>query len=373
MRLAVVNRQFAHHSRHSGYRQLIRRQPGVAYIQPWVPDGLSERAADALVRRADRIAYTRTSLGFEVAAARRIAARPGAMYHVPYGEDDLHFLPRVAPILHGLGGRLMASFHQPPKIFDEAVPCAGRVLPRLDAAAVTTREQATHLSRWMAADRIHHVPLGVDLTFFTPRPEARAADGTMRLITVGTWQRDFVVFRQVAEAFAARAERVTFVVVSPPRYAGTLDGVPGVEVHRRVSDEQLRDLYRSSDALFLPLVQSAANNALLEAMACGCPIVATDLAGIREYVGDSGARLFPPHDSTAAIAAIDAFFSEPDAIPALGRRARRRAEAFDVDRMAQRLAYVYRDVWGARAVARGPGRARPAASQRRKRREALAG
>ena len=43
----------------------------------------------------------------------------------------------------------MATFHQPPAIFDEAVPNARRILPLLDAAAVTTYDQARHLSQWM--------------------------------------------------------------------------------------------------------------------------------------------------------------------------------------------------------------------------------
>src|SRR5205814_7488567 len=66
-----------------------------------------------------------------------------------------HHLARAAPLLRRAGGRLMSSFHQPPDIFDFAVPAksAARILPSLDAALVTTTDQAQHLARWMDPER----------------------------------------------------------------------------------------------------------------------------------------------------------------------------------------------------------------------------
>jgi glycosyltransferase involved in cell wall biosynthesis len=346
MRVVVLDRRFSHHGAHSGYKQIVNRQAGIEFLPAWSPGLLPDRVGDAIVRRAGRIAYSRTSMGFELAAARRMLAGPRAVYHVLYGEDDYHHLAAVAPLLRRLGGRLAATFHQPPDVFRVALPSrvAAEILPRLDAALVTTREQAEHLSLWMRPERIHHVPHGVDCAFFTPGTRSRPEGAPFTVISVGSWQRDFILLEQVARAFAEQDGGVRFVVVCRPDVAARLSAVPGVEAHSGVTDERLRELYRSSDALFLPVVQAAANNTLLEALACGLPVIATDLPGVREYAGHAGARLFARFDPAGAIAEIAALAAAPAACAALARRARERAVALDVGFSAARLADVYQRI-----------------------------
>jgi glycosyltransferase involved in cell wall biosynthesis len=57
--------------------------------------------------------------------------------------------------------------------------------------------------------------------------------------------------------------------------------------HRNISDESLLGLYRSADLLLLPLIESTANNAMLEATSCGLPIVTTDVGGVRDYTSSN--------------------------------------------------------------------------------------
>ncbi len=75
--------------------------------------------------------------------------------------------------------------------------------------------------------------------------------------------------------------------------------------------------------------------ALVEALACGRPVVAPDAAGPREIVAGGAGRLYPPGDTRAAAAAVRDVLADP-AAPAA---ARRRAEAeFDVEASTRRLA-----------------------------------
>ncbi len=74
--------------------------------------------------------------------------------------------------------------------------------------------------------------------------------------------------------------------------------------------------------------------ALVEALACGRPVVAPAAAGPLEIVTDGAGRLYPPGDAAAAVAALRAVLADP-AAPAA---ARRRAEAFDVAASAARMA-----------------------------------
>ena len=46
-------------------------------------------------------------------------------------------------------------------------------------------------------------------------------------------------------------------------------------------------LYQGADLLLLPLIDATANNTLLEGLACGLPVLASDLTGVRDYAPDS--------------------------------------------------------------------------------------
>jgi glycosyltransferase involved in cell wall biosynthesis len=351
MRIVILDRRFSHHSAYSGYPQLIERQPSgveVERLSGWLPRGLPEAAVERLTRRTGHAAYTRESMSYEAAALRHMARSPRAIYHVLYGEDDYHYLARVAPLLRRRGGRLAVSFHQPPDIFDFAVPTrsAARILPSLDAALVTTTEQAEHLAHWMDPERIHRVPHGVDVDFFSPSPEPSRANGDhthLRCITVGMWQRDFVLLEQVMRAAADRALPLRFTVVADEQVATEFGAIPGVDGYNGISDEHLRDLYRESDLLLLPLTQAAANNSLLEGMACGLPVVSSRVGGVAEYLGGTGAgRLVPPFQPEAMLDALCELAAEPRVRAAMGDASRRRALEFDWQLSADALSGVYR-------------------------------
>lgn len=157
----------------------------------------------------------------------------------------------------------------------------------------------------------------------------------------GVWQRDYVLFDQLTRQAADLGLPLRFIVVTSEDVARALRKVPGVEVHTGVSDERLRDLYRESDLLFLPLVQAAASDTLLEAMACGLPVVATGIGGVPEYVGDTAGRLVELFRPDLMLEAIVELSGDPFQPAAMGRAARRRARELDWQRSAELLAEVY--------------------------------
>ena len=82
--------------------------------------------------------------------------------------------------------------------------------------------------------------------------------------------------------------------------------------------------------------------ALIEAMAAGVPVVASDVGACREVLDDGAlGPLVPPRDPVALADAIERVRSEPEAAAARAERARRKAfEVFDAERMAAAYAEV---------------------------------
>jgi glycosyltransferase involved in cell wall biosynthesis len=185
---------------------------------------------------------------------------------------------------------------------------------------------------------IHH---GVDTTFFTPRPSVRDA-GPFRCLTTGSYLRDWTLLGAVARAFAERQD-IHFHVVSAE--APPFEGLPNVFVHRRISDDALRTHYQSADLLVLPLQDATANNALLEGMACGLPVVASDLPAVGEYAPRQAAVLVP-QKADAFVAAIAQLVDNAAKRATMAHLARAGAESFAWPLIAGRYENLYRRVTG---------------------------
>jgi glycosyltransferase involved in cell wall biosynthesis len=101
------------------------------------------------------------------------------------------------------------------------------------------------------------------------------------------------------------------------------------------------------DCLVLSSDYEALPVAVLEALACGVPQVATDVGGTREAVTPDTGRLVPPRDPAALAEAIVAVLAQPGQRDAMAAASvSRHAERFQVDRMVAETARVYDAVLG---------------------------
>src|SRR2546428_3192790 len=114
-----------------------------------------------------------------------------------------------------------------------------------------------------------------------------------------------------------------------------------------VSEEELLNLYRTSSVTVVPSFVEGFSMPCLEAMACGCPLVASKLSAIPEVVGDGG-LLINPRDEAAWAQAILRVLQEDSFSSDLSRRGIERAQAFSAARSAERMIRVYEEAWGGR-------------------------
>jgi glycosyltransferase involved in cell wall biosynthesis len=110
----------------------------------------------------------------------------------------------------------------------------------------------------------------------------------------------------------------------------------GAEVLGRVSDDELVDLYRGAAAYVDPSLYEGFGYGVLEAMACGAPVVASNTTSLPEVVGDAG-LLCDPRDAEALAAGIRRLLDEPGLAESLRRRGLERAACFTWSRTAEGL------------------------------------
>jgi len=182
-----------------------------------------------------------------------------------------------------------------------------------------------------AARVVEHHP-GLDLTRLAP--VAHLPGDRPRILFVGGRFAEKGGYDLLAALEPELGRTVDVDLVTPAAVAPR----PGVRVHRLgPEDPELLALRQQAALLCLPSHGDAAPWAVLEAMACGTPVVATTVGGIADLVGDTG-LLVAPGDRRALRDALLALLGDDARRAALGAAARARCEAhYDARRQTAAL------------------------------------
>ena len=113
-----------------------------------------------------------------------------------------------------------------------------------------------------------------------------------------------------------------------------------------VSDERLVRLYQDATVFVFPSLYEGFGLPLLEAMACGCPVISSNRSSIPEVVGDAGI-LLDPLDIAAMSHAIDRVVTDSNFAEQLRVAGIRQAKQFSWDRTARETVQLYQQVVGA--------------------------
>jgi glycosyltransferase involved in cell wall biosynthesis len=183
--------------------------------------------------------------------------------------------------------------------------------------------QVDYLTAHASSKRVFLVPHGVDTAYF--RPSSRGLPGECRCLFVGQWLRDFETLRRAIISLAKEHANALFTVVTTSEHVHRVQGLPATTVLSGITDAELLAAYHDADLVVLPLLDCTANNGLLEAMACGVPLVTTDVGGVRDYVTAECAELVPVGDADAVCSAITAVLSDRRRAVTMGRAGRERA------------------------------------------------
>jgi len=216
--------------------------------------------------------------------------------------------------------------------------------------AIAVSEPAASYARAAWRRELPIIPNGVPTSIFTPLPPGAAtrSDGSpVKLLFVGRIGDVRKGARFLFEAYAALVARklpVTLDVVGELGGAEPPPALPGLTYHGAVPFARLAELYRACDVFVAPSTGGESFGiVLLEAMASGKPVVCSDIEGYRQVATTEGSTLVAPSDPAALEAALARIASLPAAtLRRYGEVNRRHAEAFDYDRLAERVRHEYR-------------------------------
>jgi D-inositol-3-phosphate glycosyltransferase len=267
----------------------------------------------------------------------------------------------------------------------------GEVVAAADRLVANTAEEARQLVELYGADpwRVETVSPGVDLSVFRPlasgsasrpasesaaRPALRRrlglpADAAV-LVFAGRIQPlkgPDVVLRAAASLLRLcpwLTDRLVVVIVggpsgsevgAPGRLAGLAEGLgiaDRVRLEPPCPQRELADWYRAADLVLVPSHSESFGLVALEAQACGTPVVAAAVGGLRTAVRDGySGVLVDGHDPVVWARVLAGLLASPSRLASLARGAREHAKAFNWPATAERLVGVYTGVMNEAAAA----------------------
>lgn len=292
MKVLAIRTKYRHHSEYAGYDNIC------TYISDCIIEGINEKG------NIPNKLYLKYKWLYEFKSYYNYHKNID-LVHILYGEEYFRFSTYLfkQPII--------CTFHQPAEILERELrygDTAGRLykythqitkrrFQDLDAAIVLEESQKKVLSKFVPIEKIHVIPHGIDAQSLINKNANRLID-SKKILTVGNWLRDWDFYYQLLSKFEQIDPSVKFVLVNRNIDKAILDRLLNklnFIYAENISDESLIELIQTSSLLFMPLKGAAANNALLECISLGCPVLMPDIVNyphayseiIRYYEFDS--------------------------------------------------------------------------------------
>jgi glycosyltransferase involved in cell wall biosynthesis len=329
---------YVHLVRHSrlgerwAIRLVVTHRSGSAVRRTWTFLSGVLQFAGSLVRERPALVHLH-------AASRGSLVRKGVLVH-------LSSWMRVPVLLHLHGSHIPTFYAQASPVVRWAIR---RTLERSTAVAALGESWVGRITRIAPRARVVALPNAVRVAERTPPP---APGAPVRVVFLGVFSEDKGVFT-LLDAWARSPHKGSAVLTLAG--AGDVAGVESrvaalgigdsVEVLPWLSAGEVESLLRRSHVLVLVSRSEGQSMAVLEAMAHGLCVVASEVGGLPEMLADGCGVLVPPDDVAATATALAEVVDDAAVRDAYGAAAHRRViERYDLDTAWRGLDDLYREV-----------------------------
>jgi glycosyltransferase involved in cell wall biosynthesis len=157
--------------------------------------------------------------------------------------------------------------------------------------------------------KVEFIPNGVDLNFFQP-DKARIAGSPIKILFVGRFNKqkglEYLIeaMKKITEIKSKDEVRLELVGEGPTKkeiikQAKQLGVFEYIDFTPWLDKDKILKRYQNADIFVLPSLDEGMPNVLSEAMACGLPVVATDIKGNNELIEKDNGFLVPVKNSVA--------------------------------------------------------------------------
>lgn len=224
-----------------------------------------------------------------------------------------------------------------------------RLAPRVARVVAVSRYGREEIERHILVDpqRISVIHHGVDTEVFRPAPSG-SGPGRPFLLHVSSFHPK-KNYRRLLEAYSTlKSANRPILRMVVPGFPARRRTPEGVEIVRQSLDgRQLAQLYGAATAFVFPSLHETFGLPILEAMACGCPVITSTETACPEIAGDA-ALLVDPRSVEAIATAMSRVADDSELGETLRQRGLDRASEFTWDRSAQLHVEAFR-----KALARG--------------------
>jgi phosphatidyl-myo-inositol alpha-mannosyltransferase len=235
-------------------------------------------------------------------------------------------------------------------VMELTAPILRRIWGRVTVGVAVSEAAASFLRRAVPDAAVEIVPNGVDVGAFADAQPAADLPPGRRILWVNRLdaQKGFPIAVAALSKVLSEIPDAVLVVVGEGRDREALgllteSARARVDMRGSVPNEQVPSYHAASDVFVSPAVgQESFGIVLVEAMAAGVPVVATDIPGYREVVSDGiEGLLVPPRDPEALAAGLVRVLTESGLAARLGEAGRERARSFDWPIVVDRLEELY--------------------------------
>jgi len=205
--------------------------------------------------------------------------------------------------------------------------------------------------KFLPSVSIDVIPNGVDRQkFYPPAPPAeRKRTETLKLLTVGRLSATKRVDMLIEAVGLLRSEgrNIRLLIAGGGSLEQELKQIIEkqeladlIEITGRIDAEKMPEIYRNSDIFVSATMQEGMSNAMLEAMACGLPIITTPCEGLEELINENGI-IVKQANSTAIAEAVKSLADDEKLYNKMSAAAAEQAEKFTWQNVAKKYIDIY--------------------------------